>query len=148
MIVGIIVQIISISCPSIIDRLENEFLIILKIIYIVIIVIEIIIIIEWSWKNAICSITGEFISGNDIWDQVIISILDCYLIIMLFCLKVCSEGGKFIIHSIEAEEEKDEKTIFLLVNEIQIIIIRKTIPINEIIDPIDENKFHFEKKSG
>lgn len=73
MIAGIIVQMVSISCPSIRNRDENEFVIIFAIMYNVIMVIIIIINMEWSWKKIICSIIGEFLLENIILDQVIIS---------------------------------------------------------------------------
>lgn len=94
---GKIVQIISISCPSRISWLESLFNIMLVIIYKIKIVIIIKIIIEWSWKNISCSIVGEFLSVILILDQKGIS----YLINILDWLNVCSEGGKFICHSIE-----------------------------------------------
>lgn len=141
---GMIVHTISISWPSIKERLVRLLIIILIIIYRVIIVIIIIIIIEWSWKKAICSIIGEFMSGNDNWDQVIM----CYFKIMLFWLNECSAGGKFNIHSIEELVEEEKLIIFFWIIDIQIIIIKKITPVNEIILPIEDIKFHFEKKSG
>lgn len=62
---GRIVQIVSISCPSI-TNLLNFFLIISdKTRWIVRIVIKVKMIIAWSWKNIICSIAGEILSWND-----------------------------------------------------------------------------------
>lgn len=63
---------VSISCPSIKNRDVNELHIIFAIMYIVMIVIIKIINIEWSWKKIICSIIGEFLLENIIFDQVII----------------------------------------------------------------------------
>ena len=62
---GRIVQIVSISWPSI-KNLWYLFLITIEIIkFNVKIVIKIRIIIEWSWKNKSCSILGEVLSWND-----------------------------------------------------------------------------------
>lgn len=143
-IAGIIVQIVSISCPSIRSREENEFVMILIIMYSVMIVIMKMINIEWSWKKIICSIIGEFLFENIILDQVIIS----YLIKILFWLKVCSEGGKFSCHSLD-ELENWEIKIVRFDNKASHIIIRNIITLREEINlPKEETKFHLAKKSG
>lgn len=143
-IAGITVQIVSISCPSIKNRDENEFVMILIIMYNVIIVIMKIINMEWSWKKIICSIIGEFLLENIIFDQVIIS----YLIKILFWLKVCSEGGKFSCHSLDELENWEIKIIRLEIKESHKIMINIITLKEEIILPKEEIKFHLAKKSG
>lgn len=62
---GKIVQIVSISCPSMVYLLYF-FLIIKEVTkYKVKIVIKVKIIIAWSWKNRICSIDGEILSWKE-----------------------------------------------------------------------------------
>lgn len=67
---------------------------------------------------------------------------------MLFWLNECSEGGNFNIHSIDELRLDEKLIIFFWIILFQMMIIKKIIPINEIILPIEEIKFHFEKKSG
>lgn len=67
---------------------------------------------------------------------------------MLFWLNVCSEGGKFNIHSIDELENWVITTFFFSIIADQIIKIIKMVPINLITEPTDEIMFHFEKKSG
>jgi hypothetical protein len=59
---GRIVQIVSISCPSIMNLWNTFPLMIDSIRCIVMTVIKISTIIEWSWKNNSCSIVGEVLS--------------------------------------------------------------------------------------
>lgn len=141
---GMIVQIVSISCPSIRSRDENEFVMILIIMYKVMIVIMKMINIEWSWKKIICSIIGEFLLENIILDQVIIS----YLIKILFWLKVCSEGGKFSCHSLDELENWEIKMVRFDIKASHIIMINIITLKEEINLPKEEIKFHLAKKSG
>lgn len=67
---------------------------------------------------------------------------------MLFWLNVCSEGGKFNIHSMDEFVNWVIIIFFFSIIEDQIIKIIKPTPISLITDPIDEIMFHFEKKSG
>lgn len=64
MILGMIVQIVSIFCLSVISIDENLFIINKVVIYITNVRIIIKINIEWSWKKISCSISGEFASWN------------------------------------------------------------------------------------
>jgi len=62
---GTIVQIVSISCPSIVYLLNFFDTIKDTTTYRVKIVIKERMIIEWSWKNKIFSIKGEVLSWNE-----------------------------------------------------------------------------------
>jgi len=64
-IAGRIVQIVSISCPSMTNLLNFFDSIKESTKWIVKIVIKIKIIIAWSWKNKMCSIEGEILSWKD-----------------------------------------------------------------------------------
>jgi len=62
---GRIVQMVSISCPSIINLLKFFPMVVDNVKYNVIIVIKIKIIMAWSWKNMICSIVIDVVSWKD-----------------------------------------------------------------------------------
>ena len=72
MIAGAIVQIVSIICPSKMNRLVCLFWIILIIVYIIVVIIINIIIRALSWKKINCSIIGDALSCNLKFNHVVI----------------------------------------------------------------------------
>lgn len=72
MIAGAMVQMVSIICPSRMNRLVCLFLIILIIVYITVVIIINMIISAWSWKKISCSIIGDALSCNLKFDHVVI----------------------------------------------------------------------------
>lgn len=72
MMAGAIVQMVSIICPSKMNRLVCLFLIILTIVYITVVMIINMIISAWSWKKINCSIIGDALSCSLRFDHVVI----------------------------------------------------------------------------